>query len=75
MMRWPSAVQSTLTISLYHHFENACLYIDCQAVMDTKADFERTFAESEEVTEKYTTGEGKFMKIKQLFLRLFSPLL
>ena len=26
--------------SLYHHFENGCLYADCEAVMDTKRDFE-----------------------------------
>ena len=26
--------------SLYHHFENGCLYADCDAVMDTKRDFE-----------------------------------
>ena len=24
--------------SLYHHFENGCLYADCEAVMDTKRD-------------------------------------
>ncbi len=61
--------------SLYHHFENACLYIDCQAVLDTRADFERTFHECNEVTEKYNTGRDRFMKIKQLLLRLFAPLL
>ena len=26
--------------SLYHHFENGCLYYGCDAVADTKADFE-----------------------------------
>ena len=31
--------------SLYHHFENACLYADCDAVMDTKRDFEETFTQ------------------------------
>ena len=31
--------------SLYHHFENGCLYADCDAVMDTKKDFEETFAQ------------------------------
>ena len=73
-----AAVCGTINLdyrSLYHHFENACLYINCQAVLDTKADFERTFSECEEVTEKYNTGRDRFMKIKQLLLRLFSPLL
>lgn len=61
--------------SLYHHFENACLYMHCQAVLDTKADFEHTFTECTEVTEKYNTGRDQFLKLKQLLLRLFSPLL
>ena len=61
--------------SLYHHFENACLYMNCQAVLDTKADFERTMAECTEVTAAYSTEQGKLLKFKQLLLRLFSPLL
>ena len=61
--------------SLYHHFENACLYMHCQAVLDTKADLDRTIPECTDVTEKYNTGRGKFLKFKQLILRLFAPLL
>ena len=61
--------------SLYHHFENGCLYMKCRAVMDTKADFERTMLEATEVTEKYNTGSDQFLKFKQLLLRLFAPLL
>ena len=61
--------------SLYHHFENGCLYMLCQAVMDTKADFERTMSECADVTEQYNTGRGQFLKFKQLLLRLFAPLL
>ena len=61
--------------SLYHHFENGCLYADCDAVMATKKDFEETFAQCEEVTEKYTTGRGAFMRFSQMLLRLAAPLM
>ena len=61
--------------SLYHHFENGCLYYDCQAVQDTKRDFEDTFAQCKEVTEEYRTGRGQFLRLKQLVLRLIAPLL
>ena len=60
--------------SLYHHFENGCLYLDCQAVADTKSDFEATMAECREVTEDYRRiGAG--LHFLQLVLRLFAPLL
>ncbi|MBQ9009167.1 MAG: cardiolipin synthase, partial [Clostridia bacterium] len=61
--------------SLYHHFENGCLYVNCQAVLDTRADFEHMMAESADVTENYNIGRNQFLKFKQLLLRLFSPLL
>lgn len=60
--------------SLYHHFENGCLYANCKAVADTRADFERTFAECREVTKDYEDPRvGK--KISQLILRFFAPLM
>ena len=49
--------------SLYHHFENGCLYADCEAVMDTKRDFEETFAQCEEVTDYYAEGRGAFLRL------------
>jgi len=61
--------------SLYHHFENGCLYFDCQAVMDTKKDFENTFLECREVTDDYRSGRGRFLRLQQLMLRLIAPLL
>jgi len=61
--------------SLYHHFENGCLYMHCKAVMDTRHDFERIMSQSEEVTEKYSVGRGRFLRFGQLLLRLFAPLL
>ena len=61
--------------SLYHHFENGCLYADCDAVMDTKRDFEETFKQCKEVTEYYTYGRGAFLRLSQLLLRLAAPLM
>ena len=61
--------------SLYHHFENGCLYIGHPAVLETKQDFERTFLQCREVTEEYTTGHGRMLRLGQMFLRLFAPLL
>ena len=61
--------------SLYHHFENGCWICGGQIPLDIKADFERTIAQSEEVTEKYITGRGQFLRFGQLILRLAAPLL
>ena len=61
--------------SLYHHFENGCLYADCQAVMDTKRDFEETFAQSKEVTDFYASGRGAIMRLEHMLLRLAAPLM
>ena len=61
--------------SLYHHFENGCLYADCEAVMDTKRDFEETFAQCEEVTDYYAEGRGAFLRLEQMLLRLSDRLL
>ena len=60
--------------SLYHHFENGCLYADCQAVLDTKHDFEETFRQCTEVTDYYTNGRGAIMRLGHMLLRLISPL-
>ena len=61
--------------SLYHHFENGCLYADCEAVMDTKRDFEETFAQCEEVTDFYAHGRGAIMRLEHMLLRLAAPLM
>ena len=60
--------------SLYHHFENGCLYYGCDAVADTKADFERMFAESKEVTQDYTNPKDT-ARFGDLVLRLAAPLM
>ena len=61
--------------SLYHHFENGCLYADCDAVMDTKRDFEETFAQCKEVTDFYANGRGAIMRFGHMILRLAAPLM
>ncbi len=60
--------------SLYHHFENGCLYYGCEATLDTKRDFESMFEQSHEVTEEYSKP-GAGMHLLMLILRLVAPLL
>ena len=61
--------------SLYHHFENNVLLYGCDAVKDIQADFEATFPQCQEVTEKYRTGRGAMLGAWQYILRLFAPLM
>ncbi len=61
--------------SLYHHFENGCFMADCGAVLDIRDDMDRMMSESREVTEKYRTGRSAYLRLGQLFLRLFAGLL
>lgn len=60
--------------SLYHHFENGCMYMNCKAVLDTRDDFIRMFDESQDVTVKYI-GFGGILKLGQQVLRLVAALL
>ncbi len=60
--------------SLYHHFENGCLYYGCDAILDTKSDFEWMFDQSREVTEAYRKP-GYGLKLWHLILRLASSLM
>jgi cardiolipin synthase len=43
--------------------------------MDTKRDFEETFAQCEEVTDYYAEGRGAFLRLAQMLLRLAAPLM
>ncbi|MCR5421902.1 MAG: cardiolipin synthase [Lachnospiraceae bacterium] len=61
--------------SLYHHFEDGCVLTNCDAVIKIKEDFDNTFQQCTEVTDKYSHGRSAFLKISQLFLRLFAPLM
>lgn len=61
--------------SLYHHFENGCMLHNCEAVLSIRRDLEAVFTECREVTEEYRTGRNQVLRIWQLILRLFAPLL
>mgnify|MGYP003292142244 CR=1 FL=1 len=60
--------------SLYHHFENSCLMINCDAVNDIKNDFIHTFNECTEVTRIYSEPGRKRLRIGQMILRMFAEL-
>ena len=61
--------------SLYHHFENGCFMADCDTVLDIRNDLQETMKECREVTEKYRTGRSAYLRLGQLFMRLFAGLL
>lgn len=61
--------------SLYHHFENGCFMADSQTVLDIRDDLGATMNECREVTEKYRTGRSAYLRLGQLFMRLFAGLL
>lgn len=61
--------------SLYHHFENGCFMADCSAVTLIREDLEATMKECCEVTEKYSSGNSAYLRLGQLFMRLFAGLL
>ena len=61
--------------SLYHHFENGCFMADSPAVLSIRNDLEETMKECREVTEQYRTGRSAYLRLGQLFMRLFSGLL
>ncbi len=61
--------------SLYHHFENGVLLYDYKAVSEIKEMFEKTFPQCRDVTEEYRIGRSRFMRLYQMILRLFAPLL
>ena len=61
--------------SLYHHFENGCFIVDNPAVLSIRHDLEKTMQESREVTEKYCSGRSAYLRLGQLFMRLFAGLL
>jgi len=61
--------------SLYHHFENGCFMVDNPAVFSIKHDLAHTMQECREVTEKYRLGRSAYLRLGQLFMRLFAGLL
>ena len=61
--------------SLYLHFENGCILYRCPALTDIAADFERTFAQSTEVTSRYADERLGPLKLGRRILRLLAPLM
>ncbi len=61
--------------SLYHHFENGCIMYHDPSVLSIKADFEKMFSVSREVSEQYKGLRSDFLRLWQLILRLFAPLM
>ena len=57
---------------LYNRFENGCFMADSQTVLDIRDDLGATMNECREVTEKYRTGRSAYLRIGQLFMRLFA---
>jgi cardiolipin synthase len=60
--------------SLFHHFEDACLFYRVRAVKDVRRDFEETFPECEEVTEIYCK-RSTALRTWECVLRFIAPLL
>lgn len=72
------AVVGTINLdfrSLYHHFENAVYMYKTDCIMDIKKDFEETFAECRNVTEKYGIRPNLFVRFYKSILRLVAPLM
>ena len=61
--------------SLYHHFENGVLVHDETFATTMREDFEDMFLECREVTEDYRQNRARRMRLFDLILRLFAPLL
>lgn len=72
------AVVGTINLdfrSLYHHFENAVYMFKTDCIPDIRNDFENTFAESRNVTDKYIEKPNVFVWFFKSILRLWAPLL
>ncbi len=61
--------------SLYHHFEDGCLFADCDAVAAVKQDFEDMFPICREVTDKYRNRRFVPHRLGQLLLRVLAALM
>lgn len=61
--------------SLYLHFEDACWFAHCRAVLSVRRDFEMLFPVCTEVTEQYSGKRGIRFTGLDCILRLLGPLL
>ena len=60
---------------MYHHFENGVVLYGGSVINEIRADFEDMFRQSMEVTDSYGVGRRKNLRIFQIVLRFFAPLL
>ena len=73
-----AAVVGTINMdfrSLYLHFENACWFAKCRAVLEVRHDFETLFPVCREVTGKYRQKRSLALRGWECILRMFSPLM
>jgi len=61
--------------SFYHHYEDGVIMYNCKAVNDIKADFDKTFPQCAEVSDKYKNKSNVFYRIYFGIIRLFAPLM
>ena len=61
--------------SLYHNFEDGCIFYHCDAVMKEKEDLLEMMSVSREVTKKYEGKRAGMLRAGQVILRLIAPLL
>ena len=59
--------------SLYHHFENACLFSGYECLKQMKADFDQMFKKSRYVSARH--AEKKHLTFFETILRLIAPLM
>ena len=51
------------------------VFVSRQAVVEIKNDLIRTMGECRDVTDQYQTGRSSYLRLGQLFMRLFAGLL
>ena len=51
------------------------VFVSRQAVVEIKKDLIRTMGECRDVTDQYQTGRSAYLRLGQLFMRLFAGLL
>ena len=51
------------------------VFVSRQAVVEIKNDLIRTMGECRDVTDQYQTGRSTYLRLGQLFMRLFAGLL
>ena len=51
------------------------VFVSRQAVVEIKNDLIRTMGECRDVTDQYCTGRSAYLRLGQLFMRLFAGLL